>query len=97
MFAALGPAIALATAGLAAGLAHGLRTGEVGLELPRVLAAALVQLPAAWALAGLALALFGLAPRVAASASWSALATFLLLGEAAAGLIGLRRRDIGRG
>jgi putative exporter of polyketide antibiotics len=86
VFAALGPAIALATAGVAAGLAHGLRTAEVGLQLPRVLAAALVQLPAAWVLAGLALALFGLAPRVAVSASWSALATFLLVGELGAPL-----------
>ena len=36
-------------------------------QLPRVLGAALAQVPAAWVLAGLALALFGLAPRAAAA------------------------------
>jgi ABC-2 type transport system permease protein len=43
-----------------------------------VLAGALVQIPAAWVLAGIALACFGLAPRLAA-ASWAALVAFLLI------------------
>jgi ABC-2 type transport system permease protein len=79
-FAAVGPAVLLATAGLAAGLMHGLRTGDVGTQLPRVLAGALVQLPATWVLAGIAVALYGFVPRLAA-ASWAALVVFLLLGQ----------------
>jgi len=79
IFSALGPALALATAGLIAGLTHGLNTGNVGRELPRVLAGAMVQLPAVWVLAAIAVALFGLAPRLA-PASWGALAGCLLFG-----------------
>ena len=130
-----GTVVLLGAAGLAAGTAHALQTGDAG-QLPRVLAAGLAQVPAAWVLAGLALALFGLAPR-AAVAGWAALAVCLALGQlgpvldlpgwamdaspfvhspqlpggsaglaplwlagiaaalAAAGLAGLRRRDIG--
>jgi len=43
VFAALGPAIALAGAGVAAGVVHGERD-----DVPRLLAAAMVQLPAVW-------------------------------------------------
>ena len=48
--------------------------------MPRLVGGALVQLPAVWVLAGLALALFGLLPRLAAGA-WAALAVCLLLGQ----------------
>src|SRR6266542_2904588 len=78
-FSILGPAAALATAGLAAGLVHGLNTGDIGRELPRVLGAAMVQLPAVWVLAATAVALFGLLPRLAA-VSWGALAICVLIG-----------------
>ena len=54
---------------------------DVGQELPRVLAAALVQLPAVWVLAGIAAALFGVLPRFAASVGWGALAACALLEE----------------
>ena len=74
-----GTATLLFAAGLAGGAAHALQTGDAG-QLPRVLAAALAQVPAAWVLAGLALALFGLAPR-AVTAAWAALAAFLALGQ----------------
>jgi len=77
VFSVLGPTVALAAAGLAAGLAHGLNTGHVGRELPRVLGAAMVQLPAVWLLAAIAVALFGLLPRLALAA-WGALAVCLL-------------------
>jgi ABC-2 type transport system permease protein len=131
LFATLGPAIALAAAGAAAGFVHG------GVDhIPRLVVAALAQLPAVWVLVALATALFGLAPRYA-RASWAALAACLLIGQlgrlirlptwlldlspflhvprlpggpfelapvlallviaavvAAAGLVGLRRRDI---
>ncbi|MGG1312731.1 MULTISPECIES: ABC transporter permease [Cohnella] len=87
LFALAGPAAALAAGGLAAGLAYGLSAGDVGRELPRVLAGALVQLPAVYVPAGIALLLFGLLPRLAAL-SWAMLAAFLLLGQLGA-LLGL--------
>lgn len=131
VFAAIGPAIALAAAATAAGVVHGGRN-----DLPHLLTAAMVQLPAIWVLLGVALALFGLAPRLA-RASWGALAACVLIGQlgrllrlpswamdvspfthlpqpggavriaplvalavvaaalAAAGLVGLERRDLG--
>jgi ABC-2 type transport system permease protein len=75
VFAALGPAVALAAAALAAGLVHGDRD-----DVLRLLAAALVQLPAVWVLVAIALALFGLAPRFA-RASWGVLAGCIVLGQ----------------
>jgi ABC-2 type transport system permease protein len=62
VFSALGSAAALAATGLTCGLAYGLGAGDVGRQLPRVLAGALVQLPAVWVLAAAAVALVGLAP-----------------------------------
>jgi polyether ionophore transport system permease protein len=85
VFSALGPAAALATAGLTTGLTHGLNTGHVGHQLPRVLGAAVVQLPAVWVLAAIAVALFGLLPRLA-PATWGALAVCLLVGLVGAAL-----------
>lgn len=78
VFSILGPAAALVAAGLATGLTHGLNTGDVGRELPRVLGAAVVQLPAVWVLSAIAVALVGLLPRLAA-ASWGSLAICLVL------------------
>jgi ABC-2 type transport system permease protein len=80
-FAILGPAVLLGAAGSAAGLAYGLSTGDVGGDLPRVLAQAMVQLPALWVLVGASAALFGLLPRLAASVGWAALAACVLLEE----------------
>ncbi|MEO5576528.1 MAG: ABC transporter permease [Gaiellaceae bacterium] len=78
IFSLLGPAVALAAAGLAGGLVYGLSVGDVCGELPRVLAGALVQLPAIWILVGVTVALFGLRPRLA-WAGWVPLAAFVLL------------------
>jgi len=80
LFAVVGSVLILAAAGLGAGLAHGLRSHDVGQQLPRVLGAALVQVPAAWVLAGVTLVLFGLAPRFTAVA-WGVLGGCLLLGQ----------------
>lgn len=55
---------------------YGTSVGDVGRELPRVLAGAMVQLPAVWVLAAITLALFGALPRVAL-AGWAALAVVL--------------------
>jgi ABC-2 type transport system permease protein len=80
VFALLGPAAALTIAGLTAGLTYGLAAGDVAGQLPRVLAGALVQLPAVWVFAGFTVLLFGLLPRLA-TASWGALAICLFLGQ----------------
>jgi ABC-2 type transport system permease protein len=79
-FAGGGSALLLAAAGLAAGVAHGLQTGDVGGEVPRLLGGTLAQLPAAWVIGALTVALFGLAPR-ATAASWGLLFACLLLAE----------------
>ena len=57
--AAAGSAAVLAVGGLLAGLAYGLRAGDMGGELPRVLGGALVQLPAVWVMAGVGAACSG--------------------------------------
>ena len=80
VFALLGSAALLAVAGAGAALAYGAQVHDVGGQFPRLLAGALVQLPAAWVLAGLGTALFGLAPRLAAL-TWAALVACLLLLE----------------
>jgi ABC-2 type transport system permease protein len=79
-FALGGPVLLMAAAGLGAGLAHGLNTGDVGREVPRLVGAALAQLPAVWVVAGVAVALFGAVPR-AVAAVWVLLAAFLLVAE----------------
>ena len=77
--AASGSLIVVLAAGVPAAVAHALQAGDAH-QLPRVVAAALVQLPAAWVLGGLALALVGLAPRLAALA-WAGIVLSLLCGQ----------------
>lgn len=67
-----GSALVLALAGLGLALSH-------GRDLGPVLGASLVQLPAVWTLAGLAVLLWGAAPR-AATAAWGAAGLCLALG-----------------
>jgi ABC-2 type transport system permease protein len=133
-----GTAVVLAAAGIGAGLGYGLRAGDVGTQVPRLLEAGLVQLPAALVVAGVAVALFGLRPAWSVTGGWTALGLATLaallgptlrlpqwladifpfshvprlpgspvtaepliwlsavaLALAAAGLAGLRRRDLG--
>jgi ABC-2 type transport system permease protein len=79
LVAAVGSAVLLATGGLVAGVAHGLRAGDLGGELPRVLGGALVQLPAVWVMAGIGAALFGLLPRLVVGGTWAVLAVVLFI------------------
>jgi len=81
LFVAAGGTVAiLAATGLGAGLGYALRAGGGGSEVARLVGAALAQAPAALVLAGLAAALFGLAPRASVAGGWTALgAVFLLL------------------
>jgi ABC-2 type transport system permease protein len=83
-FALVGPAVALACGGLAAGLLYGIDVGNVGGQVPRAMAAALVQLPAVWVLAALTMAVYGALPRLAAPVGWVALAWCALLGQVGA-------------
>jgi ABC-2 type transport system permease protein len=79
VMAAGGAAVVLATGGLAAGLAHGLRAGDLGGQLARVLGGALVQLPAVWVMAAVGAALFGLLPRLVVGGTWAVLAVVLAI------------------
>ncbi|MFC0007905.1 ABC transporter permease [Micromonospora siamensis] len=80
LFALLGPVVVLAVTGFATGLTYGLSVRDVPGELPRLVGAGLAQVPAAWVLAGLAVLLYGLLPRLAPLA-WAALAVCVLLGQ----------------
>ncbi|SQD94288.1 putative exporter of polyketide antibiotics-like protein [Parafrankia sp. Ea1.12] len=82
--AALGPGIALLTAGAVTGLVYGLSSGDVGRELPHAVRLAAGQLPAVAVLAAIAVTLFGLLPRLCAM-SWAALSACVLLGLVGAG------------
>ncbi|NMI00329.1 ABC transporter permease [Pseudonocardia sp. K10HN5] len=77
--AALGSAVLLALAGLGAGVAYGIAVGDAR-QVAALVGGALAQLPAAWVLGGLVVALFGFAPR-RVGAGWAALTAFLLIAE----------------
>lgn len=83
--AAVGSALVLAAAGLGAGASYGLRAGDAGAQLPRLLGAALAQWPAVLAVTAVAVAVVGLAPGSSVTVGWTALAVaavVLLLGPA---------------
>jgi len=79
LVAAGGAGLLLLGAGLAAGLSHGLRVGDVGGQIPKLVWTALLQLPAALTLGGFAFALTGVVPRLTAIA-WALFAVFVLIG-----------------
>jgi ABC-2 type transport system permease protein len=79
MIAVTGAATLLASAGLAIGLGYGLRAGDAGTEVPKLLSAALAQLPASLAVAGVAIALFGVIPQACVGGGWAAVAASLLV------------------
>jgi ABC-2 type transport system permease protein len=84
VIALAGTAVMLAAGGLAAGLGYGLRAGDPGVQVPRLLAAAMAQLPAAIAVAAVAVLLFGLVPRWSTSGAWAVAGLIVavdLLGE----------------
>jgi polyether ionophore transport system permease protein len=77
VFAVFGPAVLLAMAGLSAGLAHGVRSGDAG-AVPRMIGAAEVQWPGSLVVAAIALVLLGVLPRLTTIA-WGVLIAFLAL------------------
>jgi ABC-2 type transport system permease protein len=80
VYGVLGPVLVLAMSGLLAGLTYGLISSDLSGQVPRVMAAATVQLPAVWVLTGIAMALYGFAPRLA-GLSWGALIACLVVGQ----------------
>ncbi|WP_409428722.1 ABC transporter permease [Mycobacterium sp. SMC-11] len=73
-----GATFAMLAAGLVAGIVYGTAAGDIGEQLPVALGSAAVQLPAVWLPAAVAVALFGLVPRVA-PAAWAVLTGFVAL------------------
>ncbi|MGQ0849990.1 MAG: ABC transporter permease [Actinomycetota bacterium] len=80
VFGLIGPLILLVVAGALAGAVYGLIIGDVAGQVPRVVKAALIQIPAVWVLTGVAMFLFALAPRLVGW-SWGVLAGCLILGQ----------------
>lgn len=76
----LGPVLILAVAGAVAGATYGAIIGDVGGQVPSVLGSAMTQLPAVWVVTGVAMALYGLAPRLS-SLSWGVLGVCLVFGQ----------------
>ena len=74
-----GAAALLAVAGVATGLGYGLRTGAAGSEAARLTGAALAQLPSVLVMAGVAVALFGLAPAASVAGAWTALGLVVVI------------------
>jgi polyether ionophore transport system permease protein len=73
-----GSGVAMLVAGLAAGLTYGVAAHDIGGKLSMVVGAAAVQLPAAWLLAAVTVAVFGLVPRLTPVA-WGVLVGFVAL------------------
>ena len=78
MIALIGSSVAIVIAGVVAGLSYGIAAHDVGGKLSMVVGTALVQLPAVWLPAAVAVALFGLAPRFSPVA-WGVLVGFVAL------------------
>lgn len=77
-FALLGPAAALLVSGVAIGIVYGGTGGDLGTKLGQSLAAAAVQVPAVWVVTGIAVALYGVAPRFAPVA-WGVLSAMVVI------------------
>jgi ABC-2 type transport system permease protein len=73
-----GSALAMTASGVTTGLVRAAQTGD-GASLGRMVGAAAAYVPAIWVVAGLAVALFGLLPRPAATVAWSAVGALLVI------------------
>ena len=74
-----GVALLLLVCGLGIGAGYALDIGSVG-HTGQILIAALARVPAAWVMVGLALAVFGWAPRLS-GAVWGLFVAFVVIGE----------------
>lgn len=77
-FAVLGPALVMIIFALSCGLVYGSNTGNLSNDLPRLLYAAIMYLPAIWVFTGISMALFGLIPRFTAL-SWTAIGLVVII------------------
>jgi ABC-2 type transport system permease protein len=75
-----GTTVLLAIVGVTTGLGAGLTTHHLADQLGNDTLAALLQTPAAWTLAGIAIAITGLLPSYSNTA-WAAVAIVILIGE----------------
>lgn len=80
LMALFGTTVLVLVGGLGAGVSTGASLGDMGHQVGRLLAAAVIQLPAIWVLTGLVMLLFGLVPS-AVTAGWVLFGSFLLVGE----------------
>jgi ABC-2 type transport system permease protein len=64
----------LLAAGIGMGLGYGVSVSDPGSQLPRLIGAALAQLPASLTVAAITVAAFGLLPQWCGAAGWTALA-----------------------
>ncbi|OMI39112.1 ABC transporter permease [Streptomyces sparsogenes] len=80
VIAYLGPAVILLAGGLAAGVVYGAASDDLGGQLPRVLGAALSQLPAVWVVTSVVVFLFGLLPAATTSLGWGVVGVVVALG-----------------
>lgn len=79
VIALLGSIIIMAVVGMASGLSSGFIAGDVASELAKTMSASLIKLPSIWLMAGIAVLLFGLLPKVATGLSWAVFGTFLMI------------------
>ncbi len=79
LIAAGGAILILAATGFGAGVGYALRSGGGGSEIARLVGAGLAQAPAALVIAGVAAALFGLAPKASMAGGWTALGIVVLM------------------
>lgn len=80
LMALLGTGVLILVAGLGSGISSGASLGNMGRQVPRMLAASAVQLPAIWLVAALVVILFGLAPKLV-TGGWVLYGVFLLIGQ----------------
>jgi ABC-2 type transport system permease protein len=80
LIALLGTTLLAVLGGLGSGISSGASLGNMGHQIPRLLAAAAVQLPATWLVTALVILLFGAFPR-AVTAAWFLYGAFLLVGQ----------------
>ncbi|KZB81738.1 ABC transporter permease [Amycolatopsis regifaucium] len=78
VFAFGGTALMMLVSGVLLGLTNGMRAGDVGGSVGDLVVASLAQLPAVWVIVGLAVTLFGLAPKFS-TAAWAIAGLALLL------------------
>ncbi|TFV87943.1 ABC transporter permease [Blastococcus sp. CT_GayMR16] len=83
--ALLGSALLVVLSGAATALVRGLSSGDLG-SFGRLFAASLAYVPAVWAVAALAVALVGLAPRIATGAAWGGVAYVVVVAMVAQAL-----------